>query len=224
MLWSWSRERDTIAVPLLGEVAMRHVCQRLIVMLLFAMVGCTRNVESLNDNAYEGIPDNKVVVHRSQAGEPGPDGWCVAESTRGNFSIEVPGKFADLMVKSTTTTGGVGVFHTVSWMNDDRTEFTVLQTEIIGKRPPETINNAEGLTEKLKREGAEVTRQPATLASFPADRLSVRAKGVAAEMMLLSMASSDYMVSVQWHPPANEDFDDDIERFFSSFKVNNTPE
>ena len=84
---------------------------------------------------YEDIPDNQPVIHRVRAGEIGQDGWCLAKPTRGNFSVMLPGEYIDTMIKSTTTTGGTGVMHTVATKTADGVEFNVLQTEIIGERP-----------------------------------------------------------------------------------------
>ena len=45
---------------------------------------------------YEDVPDGEPIIHRASAGKLQDDGWCIATSTRGNFQIEVPGKYVDL--------------------------------------------------------------------------------------------------------------------------------
>lgn len=219
--------------------------RKVILVLLFAsLAGCSRDARSPGDqqgdvskpssvanpaeeqpqsvagiDAYADIPDNTPVVHRTQAGEPGVDGWCIAESTRGSFSVAMPGQFADYMLKSTTTTGGIGIFHTVVTKDVNGAEFNVLQTESIDTPPRAALSTAEALSERFKNQGANVSRHSVTVGSLPADRLSVRAPGVSAEMVLFSRASSNYMIAVQWHGQAAENLNEDIERFFSSFKI-----
>jgi hypothetical protein len=167
---------------------------------------------------YQDIPLLTPVMHRTQAGEPDADGWCHAASTRGSFSVTLPGPFTDYMLKSTTTTGGVGVFHTVATKDASGTEFNVLQTECIGKRPPATLSRVESLKDRFEKVGAAVEHRDFTIDGLPADRLSVCAPGVSAEMVLVSRGSSDYMISVQWRGHAAETLDQDIERFLASFR------
>ncbi|MDJ0865901.1 MAG: hypothetical protein QNK03_07315 [Myxococcota bacterium] len=40
-------------------------------------------------------PTPRTVVHRRGAGEPGEDGWVAARDERGQFAVELPGRFAD---------------------------------------------------------------------------------------------------------------------------------
>lgn len=170
-------------------------------------------------NPYEGIPDNEPVIHRARAGEPGDDGWCLAKSTCGSFSVMVPGVFGDFLVKSKTPTGGIGVMHTVAANSSYGVEFTVLQTEIIGHPPGESAVNQ--MLERFQGLGATVTKVDMVFANQPAVRMAVKAKGVAAEFIHLSWANSHYMLAVQARPPQpdNPTLEADIDRFFLSFKL-----
>jgi hypothetical protein len=181
-------------------------------------------VQRALDRQYLNIPNNKPVIHRTEAGDPGPDGWCVAESTRGSFSVKVPGKFSDSMVKSRTTTGGIGVMHTIARKTADGTEFSVLETEAIGERPPAAGDFVQRMIDEYRKKGAQVKRSETTLAGVRADRLSVEAKGVGGEIVLVTVADRDYMLGVQWRPPARAGLSDDVERFFKSFEVKRKPE
>jgi len=177
------------------------------------------SAKAIQANPYEGIPDNEPVIHRVQAGQPGEDGWCLAKPTRGAFSIMLPGQFADTMVKSKTPTGGTGVMHTVAAKSSYGVEFTVLQTEIIGHPPGESAVNL--MLERFKELGATVTKVDMVFADQPAVRMRVKAKGVAAEFIHVTLANSHYMLAVQARPPQpdNPKLEADIERFFLSFKL-----
>lgn len=176
------------------------------------------------DRQYLQIPDNKPVLHRAEAGDPGPDGWCIAKSTRGRFSVSVPGKFSDSMVKTRTATGGVGVLHTIARKTTNGTEFSVLETEVIGDRQPARADDVQRMIDGYEKKGAKVKRTEITLAGVPADRLSLEAKGQSAEIVLVTIADRGYMLGVQWRPPAPAGLPDDIERFFASFEVKPKPD
>ena len=60
------------------------------------------------------------VIHRSQAGERGPDGWVLAQSTKGNFSLKLPAKFNDFsMGPMTLTTGGIAEAHAIGGVDQE---------------------------------------------------------------------------------------------------------
>jgi hypothetical protein len=181
-------------------------------------------VDRAHDPLYKNIPDNKPVMHRAEAGDPGPDGWCVAASTRGSFSVSLPGKFSDSMIKSRTRTGGIGVMHTIARKTNDGAEFSVLETEVIGERPKPQNDSVQQMIDGYQKKGVQVKRSETTIAGERADRLSLNAKGVSAEIVLVTIADREYMLAVQWRPPAHQGMADDIERFFASFKVKPKPE
>lgn len=132
-------------------------------------------------NPYAGIPDNQPVIHRVRAGEPDGDGWCLAKSTRGNFSVMLPGQYMDSMLKMPTTKGGTGVMHTVATKSPDGIEFNVLFSEIIGEMPDE--DPLDGMTDRFKQLGATMTRTNIVLAGLPAVRMKVLVQGTAAEII-----------------------------------------
>lgn len=168
---------------------------------------------------YRDVPDGEPVIHRNLAGEPGDDGWCTAESTRGNFSIELPGKFVDSMIKSRTTTGGTGVMHTVGTIASDGTEFNALQMEILGERPEGSA--AEQMIERFKNLGVTVTEENVRVTDVPAVRLHTKGPGVAAEFLLFRSSNNDYMLAVQSRQAKvdEEKLKADADRFFQSFKI-----
>lgn len=54
-------------------------------------------------SAAGASPAERLKMHRSSAGTPGPDGWLEATSTAGNFSVRLPCRFNDF-----TLTPGAG--------------------------------------------------------------------------------------------------------------------
>ena len=168
---------------------------------------------------YADVLENEPVIHQTSGGELQSDGWCEARATRGNFSVMMPGQFVDTMIKSATPTGGIGVMHSISTKTDDGIEFTVLQTEVIGERPDGSALDL--MKARFEQLGATMIQESVVHGDLEGVLLSVKAKGVAAEMLLLQSANSDYMVAVQAAPEA---FDDEqnranVERFLHSFKL-----
>jgi hypothetical protein len=172
------------------------------------------------DDPYKDVASDEPIIHHALTGEVGSDGWCQAQPTRGNFSIMLPGQYTDVMTKSKTTAGGTGVLHTVSTTNSSGIEFTVLQTEILGEKPGGSTT-LELLTAKFESIGATMTKVDVVIADIKGVRLSVKTEGVAAEMILLSLANSDYQLAVQAAPEKLTDAENmtEFERFFESFEV-----
>ena len=158
-------------------------------------------------------------MHRTQAGEPGPDGWCLAESTRGQFSVLLPGKFNDSLLKMATTTGGISVFHSVATKTPDGTDFNGAYIEVIGTRPPESESMVEVMVDRFKKLGGTVSKKDVVLAGLPGQQLHVKAQGTTAEMAIVKTPTGDYMLAVQRFGPIGADLQKDIDRFLKSLKI-----
>lgn len=198
----WAKDRKGNPIPVIDARSIKHSA---------VPVGSA--------SQYQNIPSDKPVIHRTQAGTPEADGWCVAESTRGSFSVSVPGRFTDSMVKSGTTTGGIGVLHTIVHRTADGTEFNVLETEVIGLRPQAHADLVQQMIVGYEKKGVTVSRKEVVFEGVRADRLGLNAKGVGAEIVLVNLGDRNYMLGVQWRPPARAGLPEDIERFFASFEV-----
>ncbi|PHR86869.1 MAG: hypothetical protein COA78_37610 [Blastopirellula sp.] len=168
---------------------------------------------------YADLPDGKSIYHRVLVGEADETGWCVADSTRGNFSVELPAPFTDSMTKLATTTYGIRVFHTVTSKVVGQPEYHALQTEMISKRKVSAQVFVNRIVKGLESKGTTVTRSDLTLGNLPGERLSMRTKVASAEMALASSATSDYQVLIEWNSTTAEPTEEEIERFFSSFKI-----
>jgi len=172
------------------------------------------------EEPYKDIPVGKPVMHRLGAGELDKDGWCLAKPTRGNFSVMLPAKFLDSMMKTKTKTGGYVLMHKLETKTADGVEFHVMQSDIFGKRPEGSF--VDKMIDKFKKQpGVSVTRENVVLAKLPAVKLSVKAKGVATEFIMLISSKTDYMLVVQSrHPDVGKAKQKaDIKRFFESFKI-----
>src|SRR5215204_5825093 len=64
-----------------------------------------REQPGIMDDIPKSGPGITVTMHRTSAGEPDEDGWCLAESTEGGFSVKLPSLFDDLTVSSKTASG-----------------------------------------------------------------------------------------------------------------------
>ena len=68
-----------------------------------------------------------MIVHRHNAGTLGADGWCEGDSTRGNFSVEVPGTYDDYTLETGEETGNKVTIYGVGATIDNSLSFTVHQ-------------------------------------------------------------------------------------------------
>jgi hypothetical protein len=109
--------------------------------------------------------------------------------------------------------------HTIARKTADGIEFNVLETEVIGIRQQDHRELVQQMIAGYEKKGVAVNRRETMLAGVRADRLSLEARGVGGEIVLLSVADRNYMLGVQWRPPARAGLSDDIERFFESFAV-----
>lgn len=177
-----------------------------------------RDVKRERAEAYEDVPEGELIVHHAMTGELADDGWCTASPSRGDFSVELPGRYVDQMIKSLGKEGYPGgVMHTVMTFTEDNIEFSVLQTELFGERRDEDI--VKETTQGLQDKGAEVKQVDVTLDGRPARKLIVTHPSKVAEMVFLQGDHSDYLLGVQFDPSLRDTFREDIDRFYRSFKI-----
>jgi hypothetical protein len=213
------------------------IARTFLVLMAAAVCSCSRPIENQTtaqagasptmqtrasegvQNSYADVPEKTPFMHRSQAGEPGPDGWCLAESTRGGFSVMLPGKFDDSLLKMATTTGGVSVFHSVATKTADGADFNAAYIEVIGVRPPESESMVQVMVERFKNLGGTVSKRDVVLSGSPGEQLHVEAQGTTAEMVILKTPTGDYMLAVQTFGSIGADLQKAIDRFLKSFKI-----
>lgn len=59
----------------------------------------------IRDDVPGSPPGATLTVHRRGVGEPDNDGWCLAESSEGGFSVKLPTLFNDSTASFTTNAG-----------------------------------------------------------------------------------------------------------------------
>lgn len=171
-------------------------------------------------DAYADVPDRQPVMHRTMAGELGSDGWCLAQSTRGNFSVMLPGKYNDSLLKIPMSTGGLGVMHSVVTKAKDGADFNATYAEMIGPRPEGSPVDA--MVNRFKELGGTITKKTITLAGLPAEHFHVEAQGTTAEFAILKTVTGDYLLAAQTAGPITASLRKDIDRFVQSLKITRT--
>ena len=167
---------------------------------------------------YQDVPNGEPVIHHALTGELEDDGWCVAESTRGNFQIDMPGKYFDHMIKSTGTSGTPGgVMHTVGTITEEGVEFSVLQTEPFGPMPEGDL--IQKMADDFRSKEVDVTLSDMTIDGRPGRKLVGVHSTIAAELAFVTVGNNHYMIGVQFEPQLHEQMRDDIDRFHGSFTI-----
>lgn len=72
-----------------------------------------------------------MEMHRTQAGALDAEGWAVAESSKGNFSVQLPCKFNDFSV--TESSGAVEKAHVLGCLQADGRKFSATSVEYRGE-------------------------------------------------------------------------------------------
>lgn len=81
-------------------------------------------------------------MHRRAAGEPGNDGWYLAESTEGGYSVKVPYVFNDFTGIRRTEKGNVTRLYLVGTKTPDEIQFSVLKGVRADSKPiPESLES-----------------------------------------------------------------------------------
>ena len=66
-----------------------------------------------------------LTIHRRGAGEPDEDGWCLAESSEGGFSVKVPTLFNDATASYTAQSGRVVKMYYLTAQTERGTVYSV---------------------------------------------------------------------------------------------------
>lgn len=70
-----------------------------------------------------------MTMHRQQVGIPDKEGWTIAESTQGNFSVKLPCKFNDFTTDDSSSAAAVTRTDTVGCSRDDLEKYAAVRLQ-----------------------------------------------------------------------------------------------
>jgi hypothetical protein len=154
----------------------------------------------------------ELEFHRKAACEPAADGWCLARSTKGGFSIELPMPFNDFMLPADTLkTGGKASAHVVGGVYQGTAKLSATCLRYVEGKPDakaiqENVSSKFGKPEPYERAGLQGQRYRIEEPQRSADAVSI----VGADYQCLLVAE---VAGEKPLPPET------LERFFGSFSL-----
>ena len=169
--------------------------------------------------ASRPVAPDEPQVHRVQAGDVGPDGWCDAKSTGRGFAVSMPRKFNDMSVGHRQDDGTLVRTHVVAATFDNGTRFVASASSNASvKLAPHAASDyvdllaAKGLT--LRH------RKPVKMDGVDATEIEVVHSRTVARHRVGQRDDVIYVMSIE---RPGEDFPKEAEqiatRFFDSFRL-----
>lgn len=164
-------------------------------------------------------PPPGLKVHRSQAGEPGRDGWYLAESTEGHFRVKTPIPFNDYTVEGTGKDGRKFGVHCIGCESVEKVKFAVTELGDLPreKKPADMVRE---MTNGLRKGGKTLSEERVfergnqTISQFriATARSSAAMRYVVAEGRL-------FMQIVEFPPSSGKVAEPLLPQFFDSLEV-----
>jgi hypothetical protein len=162
--------------------------------------------------------NGSAEIHRAGAGEPDTDGWYTAKSTKGLFTIRLPGPFQDMTI-SGQDQGVAGYVHTIAHDTVQKVRFAVIASQ----RADGKLKDGEGpedLVESLKKEQSITNKCEVTRSNISGIEFKAVNKSWGGYMRVFRTKDTMYQLVVEYpttlpEPPAVAD----VEKFFNSFRL-----
>ena len=158
----------------------------------------------------------KVTTHRQAAGEPGEDGWYLAESTEGGYSVKLPNAFNDL-TSTTMTKAGLHTTHAVGTLTEDQVQYSVTRGNCPDKQPV-----SEAFAAYLNSQGTDIKEK---ISLSQAGMQGMQTKAVVGRIAVIGrvLANENTVFMLMIKNRAGTDFTPEMERnapiFFESFRL-----
>ena len=176
------------------------------------MRGRTALLVALVVTASAAAAAPQLEFHRKEACEPAPDGWCLARSTQGGFSVELPMPVNDFMLPADTLkTGGKASAHVVGGVYRGAAKLSATCLRYVEGKPDakaihENVSAKFGKPQPYERAGLEGQRYRVQEPQRSADAVSF--VGADYQCLLVAEVTGDTPL-----PPEM------VERFFGSFSL-----
>lgn len=162
---------------------------------------------------YPDIPFNQNEFHRSQAGDIQQDGWCLAASTRGKFSVEFPGKFIDSMLKSKSDVG-IAIYHHLDCeLTKLHFHAMKVETDLMAGQ-----DVAKKIIESATKKGQKVTSEQVTIGGVSGQLVTVSNWSSFAKTFIAKQQGCEYMIAAESDGNSAKN-KDDVARFMNSFTI-----
>jgi hypothetical protein len=153
-----------------------------------------------------------VQMHRLQVGEPDADGWCLARSTKGGFSVAIPHRFNDFTIAPKTKDDTPLNVHAIGALTPSGTKYTAMKMmREDGKVDGNVDDIAKGFGKDLKSE------RRITHGGLEGVEFSVGNARTAAIFRCFHAGGSIVQLIVEYPRRAAGEAEANAQRFFDSF-------
>jgi hypothetical protein len=134
-------------------------------------------------------------IYRMRAGVPGPDGWCVAKSTGGNFAVSLPARFNDVTIGRREDDGTVLRTHMVAATMPDGSRFAASASTNAAVKLPGYA--AARYVDMLARQGTAGDRRAVTMDGIEGTEIEVVGAAGVSRYRVVQHGDTMYVLTFQ---------------------------
>ena len=157
-------------------------------------------------------------IYRMRAGVPGRDGWCVAKSTGGGFTVSLPARFNDVTIGRPEDDGTVLRTHMVAVTMPDGARFAASASTNAAVKLPGYA--AARYVDLLARQGTAGDRRVVTMDGVEGTEIDVVEATVVSRYCVVQHGDTMYVLTFQRGvtEALSPDIEEMAKRFFESFR------
>ena len=156
-------------------------------------------------------------MHRSAAGRPNETGWYEATSTKGKFTVLLPGAFNDFTTSGPAKDGGIFELHTVGMITDKKAKFSAMGGT--GDSEHREQGGLEEFVKSFEKTGKIGNKKTVTLDGVPGMEFTVRDEDNGATFRVYLKDETIYQLIVEYPIRLEKELKPDIDRFMNSLKI-----
>jgi hypothetical protein len=167
----------------------------------------------------EDLAKTGLTLHHVQAGDPDTTGWCLARSTRGGFSIRLPGRFNDFS-QALGPGPDAAAMEVVGMETPLGVKFTAMRLPPPRPGTPSATGSLlDFLAGRWEHDGRAVQRRAVRIDGREGGELAVSGGGQAALVRVLQTKDAAFQMMIDYPEPLQASIAGQASRFFDSFKL-----
>jgi len=186
-------------------------------LLLAALAACAAPAHAAAPS-YDHLKPGVPVINHLNAGDPDAEGWCHARSKFGNYTVDLPGKYLDTMLKISGKKGGFAIMHRLMTRTPSGGQVDVSLVELHGKGlPPGSA--FETIVKKNRDRGTLARRDTVKVAGRQADHLAIATEQQLGNIYRIKAPNAEFLIILQYPKAASDEFTAIRARVLKSFRM-----
>jgi len=159
----------------------------------------------------------EVIMRRSQAGEPDPTGWSLAESTGGGFAVMVPGKYDDFTIMGVAPDGVSILSDIVESLTPEGSKFSAFRVmRMDGSLPAGAVDK---IAEKIRRKNFYFKKNKRSFLGMEGFEIVAKNDTSSSVTRVFQGDGRIYELIVEYPSALTPVMERDINRFMESFTL-----